>query len=136
VVLPAFPEEGTLWFAYRIENADTGWGSSPAWPYDDWFTAEFRSQEGQRLAWLLRTGNSADSADDGLPWDRYVYRMQVDDLAPLREIGPVELVFTSQNDGDSAPTEFWVDAVRFCVKGQNSPRYRYYFPFWLANVGN
>jgi subtilisin family serine protease len=136
VTLPAFPEEGTLWFAYRIENADTGWGSSPSWPYDDWFTAEFRSQEGQRLAWLLRTGNSADSAGDGLPWDRYVYRMQVDDLAPLREIGPVELVFTSQNDGDSAPTEFWVDAVRFCVKGQNSPRYRYYFPFWLANVGN
>ncbi len=135
VTLPAFPEEGTLWFAYRIENADTGWGSSPEWPYDDWFTAEFRSQEGQRLAWLLRTGNSADSAGDGLPWDRYVYRMQIDDFVSLRDVGPVELVFAFQSDEDSDSTEFWVDAVRFCVRGQSPPRYRYYFPLWLANMG-
>lgn len=135
VALPAFPEEGTLWFAYRIENVDTGWGSSPVWPYDDWLTAEFRSREGQRLAWLLRTGNSADTAGVGLPWDRYVYRMQLDDFASLREVGPVELVFESRNDEDSDPTEFWVDEVRFCVRGRGLPRYRYYFPLWLVDAG-
>jgi hypothetical protein len=31
----ALPKEATLWFAYRIENQDKGWGSSPQAPYDD-----------------------------------------------------------------------------------------------------
>ena len=79
----ALPKEATLWFAYRIENQDRGWGSSPEVPYDDWLTAEFRATDGSPVSSLLRTGNSADTATAGLPWDRYLYRMQPADLASL-----------------------------------------------------
>ena len=72
----SFPKEATLWFAFRIEGQDSGWGSTPGAPYDDWLTAEFRSTDGKLARSLLRTGNSADTASDGLPWDRYLYRMQ------------------------------------------------------------
>ena len=112
------PEEATLWFAYRIENQDTGWGSSPQAPYDDWLTAAFRTTDGGLITSLLRTGNSADTATDGLPWDRYLYRMQAADLAPLLDQGTIDLVFEAYNDGDTAPTNFWLDAVRFCVAGK------------------
>lgn len=132
VTLPAFPLEGVLWFAFRIENTDVGWGVAPSWPYDDWLTAEFTSQEGRPLASLLRTGNSADTAGDGLPWDHYLYRMRVGDglatsggtLAALRMARTVNLVFTAANDADNAPTDFWIDAVRFCV----TPGYGAIFP--------
>ncbi len=85
LTLPAAATGATLWFAYRIENQDHGLGSSPQMPFDDWFTAEFRGADGQLIASLLRTGNSADTATEGLPWDRYLYRMQPADLAPLAE---------------------------------------------------
>lgn len=129
VQLPANAFAGTLWFAYRIENQDYGWGTSPAWPFDDWLVAEFRTGEGQVIRELLRTGNSADSAGDGLPWDRYLYRLQPVDMQALRAAGSVSLVFRSQNDGDTLPTDFWVDSVRFCV---NQFRYRYFWPIWLS----
>ena len=64
---------------------------------------------------LLRTGNSADTATDGLPWDRYLYRMQPADLLPLGALGTVDLVFTAGNDADALPTNFWIDGVRLCV---------------------
>jgi len=123
-----FPKEATLWFAYRIENADSGWGSSPEAPYDDWLTAEFRSADGTVVSSLLRTGNSADTATDGLPWDRYLYRMQPADLLPLSALGTVDLVFTAGNDADNLPTNFWIDAVRLCV---SPPPYRYFYPLFL-----
>lgn len=133
VTLPADASVGTLWFAYRIENQDYGWGSSPAWPFDDWLVAEFRSADGQVLRELLRTGNSADSASSGLPWDRYLYRMQPADMQALRDAGTFNLVFRSQNDQDALSTHFWVDAVRFCVASETpiEHRYRYYYPLWL-----
>ena len=111
----ALPKEATLWFAYRIENQDSGWGSSPEAPYDDWLTAEFRATDGSPVSSLLRTGNSADTATAGLPWDRYLYRMQPVDLAPLGALGTVDLVFTAGNDADALPTSFWIDGVQLCV---------------------
>ena len=98
----SFPHEGTLWFAFRIESQDLGWGSTPQAPYDDWLTAEFRSPDGKLVSSLLRTGNSADTASDGLPWDRYLYRMQPADLQSLGALGAVDLVFTAGNDADAA----------------------------------
>jgi subtilisin family serine protease len=116
-----FPQEGTLWFAFRIEGQDRGWGSSPPFPYDDWLTAELRTDDGRLLGSLLRTGNSADTANDGLPWDQFLYRMQPADFAALGAADSANLVFTSGNDGDSLPTDFWVDAVRFCVSTAENP---------------
>ena len=110
----SFPHEGTLWFAFRIESQDGGWGSTPQAPYDDWLTAEFRSTDGKVVSSLLRTGNTADIAP-GLPWDRYLYRMQPADLQSLGALGTVDLVFTAGNDADAAPTSFWIDAVRLCM---------------------
>ncbi|MCU0500542.1 MAG: S8 family serine peptidase [Anaerolineae bacterium] len=110
----SFPHEGTLWFAFRIESKDFGWGSTPQAPYDDWLTAEFRSTDGKLVSSLLRTGNTADSAP-GLPWDRYLYRMQPADLQSLGALGVVDLVFTAGNDADAAPTSFWIDGVRLCM---------------------
>lgn len=117
VTLPSYPLEATLWFAYRIENEDLGWGSTPQAPYDDWFTAELRGSDGHVITSLLRTGNSADTATEGLPWDRYLYRMQTVDLGELQTGGGVNLVFSAGNDRDNLPTDFWVDSVRFCVTG-------------------
>jgi subtilisin family serine protease len=121
--------EAALWFAYRIENADGGLGNTPQMPFDDWLLAEFRTADGKLISSLLRTGNSADTASDGLPWDRYLYRLQPADLAPLNAFGTVNLVFTAGNDADNLPTSFWIDAVRFCATG---PRLRYFFPLMLA----
>ena len=118
-------EDGTLWFAYRIENQDQGWGTSPKAPWDDWFNAEFRTDDGRVLSSLLRTGNSADTASDGLPWDRYVYRMQTPDLAQLKAGGPLNLVFEAGNDADNLPTDVWVDEVRFCVTSPPWPHQLY-----------
>ncbi|MCX6028592.1 MAG: S8 family peptidase [Chloroflexi bacterium] len=118
ITLPLFPQEATLWFAYRIENQDMGWGTTPQAPYDDWATADLKGTDGGEIVSLLRTGNSADTATSGLPWDRYLYRMQFADLRlPLRLASSVELVFAAGNDGDTLPTDFWIDAVRLCVKG-------------------
>jgi hypothetical protein len=122
------PTEATLWFAYRIENADGGMGSTPQMPFDDWLLAEFRTADGKLISSLLRTGNSADTANDGLPWDRYLYRLQPADLGPLNAFGTVNLVFTAANDADIQPTSFWIDAVRFCATG---PRQRHFFPLLL-----
>jgi subtilisin family serine protease len=121
----SFPRDATLWFAYRIENQDSGWGSSPQAPYDDWLTAELRSPDGKLVSSLLRTGNSADTASDGLPWDRYLYRMQPGDLLSLGALGTVDLVFTAGNDADTLPTNFWIDAVRLCMTWGDPPRRQY-----------
>jgi hypothetical protein len=126
----ALPKEATLWFAYRIENQDKGWGSSPQAPYDDWLTAEFRATDGRVVSSLLRTGNSADTATDGLPWDRYLYRMQPVDLQPLGALGTVDLVFTAGNDADALPTSFWIDGVRLCMTWGDPPK-RTYLPMIL-----
>ena len=120
-----FPKEATLWFAYRIENEDSGFGSSPQAPYDDWLTAEFRATDGTIVSSLLRTGNSADTATDGLPWDRYLYQMQPADLLPLGELGTVDLVFTAGNDADNLPTDFWIDDVRLCMTWGGPARHQY-----------
>ncbi len=117
VTLPPFPQEAVIWFAYRIENQDRGWGTIPQAPYDDWFTAELRSPDGQLVASLLRTGNSADTATSGLPWDRYLYRLQFADLADWRTHPALNLVFASGNDSDTLPTDVWLDEVHFCVRG-------------------
>jgi len=126
--LSPLAEEGTLWFAYRIQGQDKGLGRWPQAPWDDWFKAEFRAKDGQVLMSLLRTGNSADTASDGLPWDRYLYRMQSADLAPLKGTGPLNLVLEAGNDADNLPTDVWVDEVRFCVKDWP---YQLYWPLVL-----
>lgn len=112
---PPVPMAGTLWFAYRIETSDWGRGATPSFPYDDWLTVEFRSAKGQLVSSLLRTGNTADTSSSGLPWDRYLYRMERVALGILKEAGDVNLVFTAANDADSAATSFWIDEVRFCA---------------------
>ncbi len=124
ITLPAEPLAGTLWFAYRIEDYDSGMGTNPAFPYDDSLTASFvvtRAGAAPVKQLLLTTGNMADTAFDGLPWDRYLYRMQAADFSPLLGAGPVELVFQARNDSDSQPTDFWVDFVRLCVTGTGEP---------------
>jgi hypothetical protein len=126
----ALPKEATLWFAYRIENQDSGWGSSPVAPYDDWLTAEFRATNGSPVSSLLRTGNSADTAAAGLPWDRYLYRMQQGDLLSLGALKTVDLVFTAGNDADAQPTSFWIDGVRLCMTWGDPPK-RQYLPLYL-----
>lgn len=125
--LPSAPVEGTLWFAYRIQTSDWGRGTTPSFPYDDWLTAEFRTTDGQLLSSLLRTGNTADTVNNGLPWDRYLYRLQAADFILLGKAHTMALVFTAVNDGDSGATSFWVDEVRFCVKDG----YRLYIPLYL-----
>lgn len=114
-VIPSTADAALLRFAYRIDPKDYGRGSSPTWPFDDWFTAEWRSPAGASLGLLLGTGNTADTVSAGLEWDHYVYRLSAADLALLASAGPVKLVFTSQNDSDSYPTDFWVDSVSFCT---------------------
>ena len=126
----ALPKEATLWFAYRIENQDRGWGNLPEVPYDDWLTAEFRATDGSPVSSLLRTGNSADTATAGLAWDRYLYRMQSADLAPLTALGTIDLVFTAGNDADDLPTSFWIDGVRVCMTWGDPPK-RQYLPLFL-----
>ena len=127
------PKEATLWFEYRIENQDTGWGSSPEAPYDDWLTAELRATDGSPVSSLLRTGNSADTATDGLPWDRYLYQMQPADLQPLSALGTVDLVFTAGNDADAQSTSFWIDGVRVCMTWDDPPQ-RIYLPLIMNAV--
>ena len=73
---------------------------------------------------LLRTGNTADIAP-GLPWDRYLYRMQPGDLLSLGALGAVDLVFSAGNDADTLPTNFWIDAVRLCMTWGDPPRRQY-----------
>jgi subtilisin family serine protease len=126
----ALPKEATLWFAYRIENQDRGWGSSPEAPYDDWLTTEFRATDGSPVSSLLRTGNSADTATAGLPWDRYLYRMQQGNLLSLGASKTVDLVFTAGNDADAQPTSFWIDGVRLCMTWGDPPK-RQYLPLFL-----
>jgi subtilisin family serine protease len=122
LALPSAPVAGSLWFAYRIENIDQGTGTAPTFPYDDWLTVQVQSLDGRRLAEWLRTGNSADSASDGLPWDRYLHRMDLSDLQPLRAHEAVNLVLEMGNDWDAAETSFWVDEIQFCVT-QGAQRY-------------
>lgn len=135
VAIPQRASEGALWFAYRIENQDRGWGTAPSWPFDDWMVAEFQAADGAVIAQLLRTGNSADTASSGLPWDRFLYRITSADMAPLAAAGTVRLVLRYQNDADTLPTDFWVDDVRLCVLAPPALVYRYYLPLWL-NVGS
>ena len=132
VAANSFPNEATLWFAFRIESQDSGGGSTPQAPYDDWLTAEFRSTDGKVASSLLRTGNTADIAP-GLPWDRYLYRVQPNDLLSLGALGTVDLVFTAGNDADTQPTSFWIDAVRLCMTWGDPPR-RQYLPLLVDTV--
>jgi subtilisin family serine protease len=114
LTIPAEARLGVVKFLYRIERRDLGRGTTPEFPFDDWFVVELQSNEGERLAELLRTGNTADTSNSGLEWDEYLYRMTAQDVAVLREQGQVRLVFTAQNDSDSYPTNVWVDGVRIC----------------------
>ncbi len=134
VTLPPHSTEGVLWFKYRIDNVDTGWGTDPAAPYDDRLTLAFRSADGTALSTLLRTGNSADTAADGLPWDRYLYRMEAADLVGLAGADPLHLVFSAANDSDSAKTDFWIDDVRFCVRGGPEAAHRLFLPLVLGGM--
>jgi subtilisin family serine protease len=128
LTIPSGANAALLRFDYRIDPKDYGRGVSPDWPFDDWFTAEWRSATGASLGELLRTGNTADTVTAGLEWDHYIYRLSAADLAALAAAGPLELAFTSQNDSDSYPTDFWVDAVSFCAAGGSSSSYKMYWP--------
>jgi subtilisin family serine protease len=128
-MVPSGANAALLRFDYRIDPKDYGRGTSPAWPFDDWFTAEWRSSTDVSLGELLRTGNTADTVTAGLEWDHYIYRLSAADLAPLAAGSPVKLVFTSQNDSDSFPTDIWVDGVSFCATRTSLP-YKMYWPFY------
>ncbi len=132
VTLPPNSTEGVLWFRYRIDNADTGWGTDPTAPYDDKLALAFYAADGAALATLLRTGNSADTAADGLAWDRYLYRMEPADITGLTAADPLRLVFTADNNEDSAKTDFWIDDVRLCV--QQGPD-RLFLPLVMGGAG-
>ena len=80
VSIPQGANEAVLKFDYRIDPKDYGAGSVPNWPFDDWFTAEWRSPSGQLLGELLRSGNTADTVSGGLQWDHYLYRLNAADL--------------------------------------------------------
>ena len=110
----ALPKEATLWFAYRIENQDTGWGSSPEAPYDDWLTAEFRATDGSPVSSLLRTGNSADTATDGPAVGSLSLSDAAGRSAPLSALGTVDLVFTAGNDA-RCPAHQLLDRWRAAV---------------------
>jgi len=114
VTLPA--AEGVVKFAYRIDPDDSGKGTT-YWPFDDWFTVEWRTTDGQVVNTLLRTGNTADTVNSGLDWDRYLYRIEAVDMRALREHGPIAMVITAQNDADDWKTDFWLDSVQFCANG-------------------
>jgi len=131
VLLPPLAQEGVLWFAYRIENQDRGWGTTPSWPFDDWMVVELRASDGSLIGQLLRTGNSADTASSGLPWDRYLYLIRPADMAPLVAAKTVQLIFNYQNDADTLATDFWVDDVRLCVAERPAFPHRHYMPLWL-----
>lgn len=115
VTIPPDAVGALLWFAYRIDPKDTGYGISPDVPFDDLFTVWWRTPDGQHLEDLLRSGNTADTVQGGLQWDRYIYRLQAGDLRPLSDLGEVALVFEAQNDDDELPTNVWLDSVRFCA---------------------
>ncbi len=117
VTVPGGATAAVLRFDYRIDPKDYGRGASPAWPFDDWFTLEWRTPDRKTVGQLLRTGNTADSASSGLPWDHYIYRLDENALAALKAAGPLRLVFTLQNDADNYPTDVWIDRVSFCTLG-------------------
>ncbi len=125
LTLPERPVAATLRFLYRIETQDYGKGASPDTPWDDGFTVTLQREDGTILQTLLRTGNTADTSNSGLPWDDYLYLLAAEDVALLRGPGPIRLVFVAQNDGDALPTTFWVDDVRLCVL----PGLPVYLPF-------
>jgi hypothetical protein len=115
IAAPQSIATATLAFYFRIETTDPGLGSSSMTPWDDSFTVEFRAPDGTLLRSLLRTGNSADTSSDGLPWDEYLHVLNDEDLELLESNRPVVLSFEAQNDGDSLTTTVWVDDVRLCV---------------------
>jgi subtilisin family serine protease len=115
VTAPQNAAAATLAFYFRIETTDPGLGSSPTTPWDDSFTVELRASDGTLLRSLLRTGNSADTSSDGLPWDEYLHVLDDEDLELLESNRPLLLSFEAQNDGDSLATTVWVDGVRLCV---------------------
>jgi subtilisin family serine protease len=121
IEMPSTPITGTLWFAYRIDREDFGFGTSSLFPFDDWLTVDLRSQDGKTVQSLLRTGNTADTSNAGLEWDQFLYRMQPVDFATLDGTSTVELVFSAGNDDDGLLTHFWVDEVRFCAAGTDNP---------------
>lgn len=129
--LPHAATAALIRFDYRIDPKDYGRGSSPSLPFDDWFKAELLDSSGTLVSELLRTGNTADTVQSGLNWDHYIYRLDSAELASLAAAGPLQLRFTSFNDSDGYPTEFWLDDVSFCVKTSGSS-YRYLEPF-VAN---
>ncbi len=131
LVMPAKAKDAVLRFDYRIEPRDYGRGSSPAWPFDDWFTLEWRSANGAFVQELLRTGNTADTVTAGLEWDHYLYRLSPADLEALQAAGPLNLVFKAQNDSDSYPTDVWLDAVSLCATGVTLDN-RQYLPIYLS----
>jgi hypothetical protein len=130
MTIPSGANEAILRLDYRIQPQDYGRGSSPDWPFDDWFTAEWRTPGGVLVGELLRTGNTADTVSAGLQWDHYLYRLSAADVAALRAAGPLSLVFRSQNDSDSYPTGVWLDKVSFCATGVTFP-HRVYVPIFL-----
>lgn len=129
VTIPANAVGGLLWFAYRIDPEDRGYGTTPEAPFDDLFTVWWRTPDGQHLEDLLRSGNTADTVQGGLQWDRYIYRLQAADLQPLIDHGEVALVFEAQNDDDELPTGVWLDSVRFCA-APDLP-FKHYLPLFL-----
>lgn len=135
LTIPAGAAVGVVKFTYRIDPDDTGQGTKE-WPFDDWFTVEWRTPDGQLVDELLRTGNTADTVNAGLDWDRYLYRIEETDFLALSAHRPVAMVFTAQNDSDTFKTDVWVDSVQFCVSGADLPSMTHwtYVPMYYVDT--
>ncbi len=122
VRIPVTATAATLAFAYRIDNRDSGLSGDPQEPSRDRLRVDFQDTGGRSLIPLLRTGNAADTAADGLPWDEYLHALTAADFAVLRQAGEVRLNFYGDNGPDGLTTDFYVDAVRLCVQmAETSP---------------
>ncbi len=122
-----FPEQwlrATVFLAVRIETTDSGEGSDPEVPFDDWLEVELRDDQASLL--LLRAGNTSDSVIYGLEWDEVLVILPAETLTSLRgQTGEIRV--RVGGDGDGLDTLFTVDTVRLCVI---TGRTQAYFP-WL-----
>ena len=121
IAIPPSTDAVTLSFFFRIDNEGTERSGDPLEPSADRLRVEFRTEAGEPLLPLLRTGNAADTVSDGLAWDEYLHALSAEDLDALRQAGTVQLSFYGDNGADSATTDFYVDVVRLCLRAEEPP---------------
>jgi thermitase len=121
IAIPPRVEAATLSFFFRIDNRDNEKSGDPLEPSADRLRVDFLTEAGEPLIPLLRTGNAADTVVDGLAWDEYLHALSAEDLAVLRQAGTVQLSFYGDNGPNVATTDFYIDAVRLCLRVEETP---------------